>query len=229
MRLISAICLLVTLLSCKKEVTLKEIITNPDQPLVGDTLLHIALTKEKIDKTKYTWSVKDASGSEQTLLSHENNTMMWIGKTAGIYEVTVEGKRGSTKSSITQTITVSEDSASFFKTAIVGKWAGSAETNWGMNYTVEIEFFSNATYSAHSTTSGYVAFYYGVDADTPLKTYEVYPTNEPMGYGNIIVDFDGSYTYDELKQIEFSPDNNTLIFDFWHLGNYAITYTLSRQ
>ena len=61
-----------------------------------------------------------------------------------------------------------------YSDAIIGTWVGYADTPWVPPYMVQLSFHSDNTYSGTGLTEArgrHSAFYYGIDSDSPLKTY----------------------------------------------------------
>ena len=126
-----------------------------------------------------------------------------------------------------------------YKEMITGKWIGHVTTPWTGPYNVQIEFFANGNYSAHSL-SGYKypggdetffpAFYYGTDNDSELKTIDIndlYANGKAKG--DIVIYFDPNTNTGSLEHISFSNDFNNLQFEFWHQNQYGpLTYYLTR-
>jgi hypothetical protein len=74
-----------------------------------------------------------------------------------------------------------------------------------------------------------IAMYYGMDEDSPLKTYSMtYFQASRLGIGQIDVVFDvGSVTRDELRNVRLMGDK--LEFEMFHLGQYGpLTFQLNR-
>jgi len=120
-----------------------------------------------------------------------------------------------------------------YTTNILGTWTGTATTPWRPPYEVEIEFFEDGTYSARNPNDGYVAFYYGDDVDSDMKTYSI---NDVMangkGTGTLFVYFTlGDHTCrGDLENIEFTQDFQHLEFEFWYRSQYGpIKYSLEKS
>lgn len=117
---------------------------------------------------------------------------------------------------------------------IVGKWIGHVHTEWTDSYNVQLEIFSDGTYSAHSL-SPYVhphstieevvqpAFYYGTDSDSELKKIQLDSVDQAgAASGEIsIVFFDGEINTGSIKNLHFSYDYNIMKFEFWHRDTYG--------
>jgi len=127
-----------------------------------------------------------------------------------------------------------------YNSKLEGKWIGSVSAPWALPYNIEMEIFSNGTYSARAISSYkylsgeevlYPAFYYGTDDDSDSKTIEIndlYATGKAKG--EIVIFFD-PYTTNtgELRNVSFYNDYNTLQFEFWHRGEFGpLKYTLMR-
>jgi hypothetical protein len=115
---------------------------------------------------------------------------------------------------------------------MVGTWVGCATTPWTSPYWVTVSFQSDGTYSARADENRDAlvssAFYYGSDADSPLKVYEVDDLQADLeGVGQIDVVFDvGTVTRDELRNIRLMGDQ--LAFEYFHFDHGPITYELWR-
>jgi hypothetical protein len=88
---------------------------------------------------------------------------------------------------------VTADSLAALQTGILGTWAGCVTTPWTLPYWVVITFRSDGTYSGTASVGpdGYAgpAFYWGTDADSALKEYELThfePSLGRMGEMNIV-------------------------------------------
>jgi hypothetical protein len=116
---------------------------------------------------------------------------------------------------------------------MVGTWVGCVTTPWTAPYWVTITFRWDGTYSARADENrdalASSAFYYGTDADSPLKVYELNDLQDDLeGVGQIDIVFDvGTVTRDDLRNIRLMGDQ--LEFEFFHLGFYGpLTYQLWR-
>jgi hypothetical protein len=130
-----------------------------------------------------------------------------------------------------------------YRNKIVGTWIGKNENPWTEPYYVEITFFADGKYSAHSLSqaayNGYKekmlisALYYGTDMDSDLKTWEindVWANGEAAGELIIYFDVVGTTTTDSFRKIKFCNSFNLLQFDLWHFNMYGpVHYTLIRK
>jgi hypothetical protein len=118
-------------------------------------------------------------------------------------------------------------------TGIVGRWEGCVGTPWTPLYAVSVTLREDGTYTAESDEvldgSKMIAMYYGMDEDSPLKTYAITDFQASgLGIGQIDVVFDvGSVTRDELRNVRLMGDK--LEFEVFHLGQYGpIMFELNR-
>jgi hypothetical protein len=116
--------------------------------------------------------------------------------------------------------------------AMVGTWLGQDSNPWTEPYTVQITFSADGHYSGHCAQPSCPApvFYYGLDDDSPLKTYEIRDIHtDGTGGGRIAILWDESYTdLRELDMITPSPDLTQLHFEFWN-GDYGpVVFDLTR-
>lgn len=121
----------------------------------------------------------------------------------------------------------------WYQAAIVGMWEGKASTPWTPDYSVRFEFTADGHYSAHNLdpNASNPALYYGVDDDSPEKTYELIDvTANKMAVGRIVVWFGpGSTALDDIKQMQISSDLKLLDFEVWHQVTYGpLVYALHR-
>ena len=121
------------------------------------------------------------------------------------------------------------------KRGMVGTWRGTDSTPWTSSFQVLITFGADGHYSAHCAQAACPApvFYYGVDDDTPEKTYELRTLNgDGTGAGIIrIYFFPGNTTTGDLDEVKLSDDGQHLAFEFWATwsGRYGpVTFDLTR-
>ncbi|MEZ4923549.1 MAG: hypothetical protein R2780_10285 [Crocinitomicaceae bacterium] len=119
--------------------------------------------------------------------------------------------------------------------AFAGTWEGMVETPWTSPYHVQLTFNPNDTYSGFSTNSTYPAFYYGTDANSPDKVYDLTTTynynNQLAASGTIDIVFSvGTVNQDEILNVRFHDNLDSLRFDFIHQGQYGpLKYELNRM
>jgi hypothetical protein len=117
--------------------------------------------------------------------------------------------------------------------AMVGTWLGQdSNPSWTEPYTVQIAFSADGHYSGHCAQPSCPApvFYYGLDDDSPLKTYEIRDIHtDGTGGARIAILWDESYTgLCELDMIKLTPDLTQLHFEFWN-GDYGpVVFDLTR-
>jgi hypothetical protein len=118
---------------------------------------------------------------------------------------------------------------------IVGTWVGTDRSPWYGAFQVKLVFGADGTYSGHCGPAPCSApvFYYGVDDDSPAKTYWL--TNlESDGtiIGWIEIYFGpGDVQRGSLEALTLSADGQHLHFEFWNTwaGNYGpIVFDLAR-
>jgi hypothetical protein len=117
---------------------------------------------------------------------------------------------------------------------IVGTWQGCVTTPWVPVYWVTMTFRADGTYSASASEildeERTVAMYYGIDDDSPLKTYSLDDLQaNGKGRGTIDIDFgQGSVNRDDLRNVALMGDE--LQFEFWHRATYGpLTFQLKRS
>jgi hypothetical protein len=127
-----------------------------------------------------------------------------------------------------------DDVLARIRAGMVGHWHGTVTTPWAPVYEVNVEFDMDGHYSAHCADAACnVAFYYGVDDDSPLKTYEVFDAYaNGEGRGRIWIYFGNGSSYtniDGLDHIALSTDLSSLRFEFWHQLTYGpLIFELAR-
>jgi hypothetical protein len=114
---------------------------------------------------------------------------------------------------------------------IVGSWHGVVTTPWVDPYEVTAEFGADGHYSAKCIANSddcCVAFYYGTDKDTPIKTYTIEDaTLSGNVTGTIAIAFDYGTFFDtpgwqgELSHVEIDADGNRARFDFETSDGYG--------
>lgn len=102
------------------------------------------------------------------------------------------------KSSSEKLVSKIDNTVDSFQKGLVGTWVGTATPFTFAPYEVEITFYSNGKYSAHSTSESInpgsritlPALYYGVDDDSDLKTYSIdYISENNEASGTIAICF----------------------------------------
>jgi hypothetical protein len=124
---------------------------------------------------------------------------------------------------------------------IVGSWHGVVTTPWVPPYEVVAEFDADGRYSASCVFNSdqcCVAFYYGTDTDTPLKTYSIDDaTLSGDVTGMITIAFDygdndfGTPAWQgELSHVDIDGDGNRARFDFNTSDGYGpVHFELQRD
>jgi hypothetical protein len=116
---------------------------------------------------------------------------------------------------------------------IVGTWIGRHSDPWGEPFLVEITFEADGHYSGHCAQASCRApvFYYGIDDDSPLKTYElrdVLANGRASGVIGILFALNGVPEVRDLRQVFVSQDLQSLTFEFWN-GIYGpVVFDLRR-
>lgn len=100
------------------------------------------------------------------------------------------------------------------RAGIVGTWYGVVTNPWTSGCKVQITFFADGHYSAHSPADACVVFYYGTNDDSPEKTYFIDDvTAAAEGAGMIQFYFGpGDTNEGALRAVALSPDSNSLSF-----------------
>ncbi|MBN1968750.1 MAG: chitobiase/beta-hexosaminidase C-terminal domain-containing protein [Candidatus Delongbacteria bacterium] len=122
-----------------------------------------------------------------------------------------------------------------FKDKFTGKWIGFTSNEWTSDYNVYFDFRDCGLYSARSIslcdsnecmTS---ALYWGTDADSFNKTFEIESINCGIGYGNIILYWSSEVVKEAtLNNIRFSKDCNNLSFSVNYENSSPLNYVLTR-
>lgn len=117
---------------------------------------------------------------------------------------------------------------------MLGRWVGVASSPWTEPYRVEITFSPTGRYSARCLDAGCTAFYYGIDADDPKKTYDVYDVKASgEGFARIEIGFGAGATQrGALERILLLDGGRRLTFEFFpawlgHIG--PVVYDLRRD
>jgi hypothetical protein len=128
---------------------------------------------------------------------------------------------------------ISATSYSALASGIVGTWTGCVTTPWTPMYEVTFSLRDDGSYSATTNEvldgTRMTALYYGMDQDSPLKTYALTDFQASgLGIGEIDIVFDvESVVRDELRNIRLMGDK--LEFEMFHSGRYGpLTYELTR-
>ncbi len=119
---------------------------------------------------------------------------------------------------------------------MVGHWVGVATPlDWARPYRVDIVFRADGRYSARCLDSGCVAFYYGIDTDSPSKRYEIYDikaSGEGFGRINIVFGPGGGFQQGALERIYLLDGGDRLTFEFFRTwgGRYGpVSFDLRRS
>ena len=115
--------------------------------------------------------------------------------------------------------------------AIIGTWTGFQENIWSSSPCPVTMVFGPSVYTGHSPGEACVVLYWGVNDDSPRKTYlldDVKSGGE--GMGNIIVFF-GPETANiaTLQNVVFSSDLNQLKFQVVYNSSPPLTFSLTRN
>jgi hypothetical protein len=109
---------------------------------------------------------------------------------------------------------------------MVGTWIGVHSDPWVSPFKVTIVFGANGVYTGHCAQGVCPApvFYYGVDDDSPAKTYQLQSLNlgdrSASGIINIVFDAAGTdVTQGSIEEVDLSTDGSRLTFQFWATWN----------
>lgn len=228
---------LIMIESCKKEVqvTIPAILTSPLQPGTLDTVTESVVASASVDNNAFRvdsvqWQVLDDANHQVAIIPTTSDTVIrWVPLHEGDYRIIATVFYNKSSATANAQVHVQNTPASIQK-QMTGKWQGTVTTPWTAAYQVQMEFFGNGQYSAHNINSGGpVALYYGVDTDSPRKTYEVISLDAKGANGNIVVLYDvGSTTLDQLKSIKLTNNNNSLTFELWHTDHGPVSFNLTR-
>lgn len=105
---------------------------------------------------------------------------------------------------------------------MVGRWTGSDSNPWTPSFKVQVSFTADGHYSAHCAADACPApvFYYGIDDDSPLKTYEIRDIRaDGKATGRLTTIFsplDVTPTYFTLDTVVLSADGEHLSLEVWN-------------
>ena len=123
-----------------------------------------------------------------------------------------------------------------YRKNIVGRWTGVAAYPWIDPCNVDVTFRDNGTYSARNLSGDPLrpAFYYGTDDDSESKAYSLEDVGaDGRASGHIVIYFGGgpgNTNTDDLVNIEFSDNCQSLRFDFYHRVTYGpVSFSLHRS
>jgi hypothetical protein len=105
---------------------------------------------------------------------------------------------------------------------VLATWNGTVTTPWVKPYSVTMTFFADGHYSARCLQPNCVAMYYGSDADSAEKRYDIQDVRaDDKGAGEITFWFNpGNTNGGQLRNIDLSVDGSSLAFDAWK-GDYG--------
>jgi hypothetical protein len=125
-----------------------------------------------------------------------------------------------------------QDKLAWVKAGIVGEWVGTTTNVWEPPCIDVTVSFGASGYSAHSPGEACIVFYWGTNADSPFKTYDLndVKTNGEV-YGDITLYFSGGSTVGaEIRHLILSDDKQDLTFEVWRQTvNNPIVATLKRK
>jgi hypothetical protein len=105
-----------------------------------------------------------------------------------------------------------------------GYYVGEVNTPWTLGYGIAIAFHRDGTYTSYNIESDQLsALYYGTDSDGPQKTWTLENVMaNGNASGNLVILFDvGTTTQDDIRELRFNGNFDTLSFSLWHLGYYG--------
>jgi len=238
MKKISIFLFVLILIGCKRNITVTDIVIDPNPPSTVDTITCIAITESLSNKGTFKWKITTQYGEEVSIIEEKKNLVKWRASHTGIYNIEVTHKKSGKSEFYSETIEVLNNSVPYYKAALVGKWTGTGDTPsaWTPDIIqINVEFFEDGTYSAQCLNTGpCVAFYYGSDVDHSDKKYFISGADESGAFGTITLYFAGSgnFTIETISEINFSNSNQTLEFNFYRTssgGIYGpIKYVLER-
>lgn len=117
---------------------------------------------------------------------------------------------------------------------VIGRWSGCASTPWTPPYRVDVEFRADGTYSAKSDEvlddQAMTALYYGVDEDSPYKSYainDVQASMKGVGQIDLVFDVDRPGTRGDLRNIRLMGDK--LELEVFNREYGPVTLQLDRE
>jgi hypothetical protein len=114
-------------------------------------------------------------------------------------------------------ITCSGDPLTRIKDALLGTWSGTALTPYEPSYPVIFTFDSYTHYSAKATDGRSVALFWGIDADSPLKQYDINEVSDSGEASGTIDIVEGTSVFrSRLERIVLTTELNELSFRFLH-------------
>lgn len=185
-------------------------------------------------QVKYAWKVtKD--GVPVDLPDAAKRILDWIPGEPGTYSAQLRIEYGGKTVDIHIVVIIREGDGGAGKLAeirkgMIGNWTGTVSTPWVPEYSIDMTFRKDGTYSARNPDPGgdsigpTPALYYGTDEDHPLKTWlvdDVKAGGEATGEINIVFGLVYTTTRDELRHVKLSPDGSRLSFELWHFGTYG--------
>jgi hypothetical protein len=114
---------------------------------------------------------------------------------------------------------------------MVGTWTGLVTTPWVPPYQVRMNFTADGHYAAHCLMPGCVAFYWGSDADSPDKVYDIQGIAlDGKARGEIVIWFDGGdINHGVLRNIQLTQQSTALTFELWQDPYGPLKFELRRQ
>jgi hypothetical protein len=225
--------------SCESEVALVSpvITTDPFEPAPLDTVTttligELQVDGEEVDIDSYDWVVTDPASNELTLISSNNEVMLWKPTVEGVHTVQVTVTSGNKSVTEIKQFNVKHTTGSIQK-YLAGNWHGdgSAPYAGGITWEADFSIATNGHYAGAVTVvhtgSIVTVFDNGVDtADDPEKKFVV-NTIDGNGYalGDVrFVHFGGDLLTYQFEGMIFSNNYNTVAFTV----DVGISYVLTR-
>jgi hypothetical protein len=187
---------------------------------------------------KVSWSISK-DGEQVFSKANAQRILDWIPAEPGLYSAHAKVEYGEKTLEVYVLVIVTGgggDAAQLdaIRTKAVGKWQGTVTTPWVPAYGIEMELREDGSYSAHRIppvdSFAVPAMYYGVDEDSPLKTWsldDVKSNGDASGWLQIF--FEPTTTTDEIRHLRVGADGETLAFEMWHFGQYGpVKFALTR-
>ena len=128
-----------------------------------------------------------------------------------------------------------EGTLDWFRTQIVGEWAGTRTTPWDQELSVTLEFREDGTWTGACVGDDECpVFYYGSAREASQNTYRFTSVNDDrVAFGRIRLTWNPTdFTEGDLRDVRFESNETVLLFDFWATwsGEYGpVSFELERQ
>lgn len=188
-----------------------------------------------VDSTEISFSWTVLRNEENILSAYDKNLSSWIPEEPGTYKIVLDvDYEGKTTRTILilivqQKIVYVDDSTQQklygeYEKKLPGHYVGTVTTPWVHPYTVALHIDSTGHYSCYNVdTDRMPALYYGTDDDDPRKQIKLTDIRaDSKAVGDIVIVFGiGTTNTDDIKDLCFSENYDSLYFNIWHHGKYG--------